>query len=409
MAHLQHPCALPGSSALDDDLTTAATAGEVIVGAARRAPAAIARSRSSSVRMPVERGRRGGPAAPGTADLATRWRNLRAARPAVRTREAAAKLGVSEAELIASMVGDGAVRIEANPADLLYALTEVGPCTALTRNQHAVGVVRGSYGGIELGMHTAQIDGEQIALLAVLDHWRHLYAFDEPDPRRPGERRRSIHAFDRTGAGIHKIYLAPDGDAPTWDAIVATRLSDAPLVIQPAAPIRRERSDASIDRIALRRDWDAMQSIDELPALLDHHGATRPQALRLVGEPRARWVADGEPGEIIERLLEAVITAGEAVTICIGNPGCLHRFTGVLDQIAQHAGWIDVLAPGFDLHIRADRIAASWVLDTQAGAVLELLDADGASIAQVLPRRSARGAEDPAWRGLLEGLPGSRR
>src|SRR5262249_8295199 len=92
-------------------------------------------------------------------DLAALWRTLRTVRPGVRTREAAVELGVSEAELVATSLGDIAVRLDHHAGDLLHALTEVGRCFALTRNEHAVSEVRGRYGGIELGAHAGQVIG----------------------------------------------------------------------------------------------------------------------------------------------------------------------------------------------------------------------------------------------------------
>src|SRR6185436_14643230 len=159
-----------------------------------------------------------------------------------RMRDAAAELGVSEAELVATMIGDSAVRLEATPADLLHALTQVGRCRALTRNEHAVSEVRGRYGGVgvDLGSHAGHVVGDQIDLRVFLGHWCNLFAIDEPHPQRPGERRRSIQVFDRAGAAVHKISLEPEVDPRTWDAVVATRTITAPLVLEPPPARRRE-------------------------------------------------------------------------------------------------------------------------------------------------------------------------
>src|SRR5262245_32178289 len=153
-----------------------------------------------------------------TDDLAALWRTLRAARPGMRTRDAADELGVTEAELVATSLGEVAVRLSDDAAGLLHALTRVGRCMALTRNEHAVSEVRGCYGGVELGAHAGQVVGDRIDLRVFLDHWRNLFAFDEPHPRRKDERRRSIHVFDRGGRAVHKVYLEPEGDAMAWDA-----------------------------------------------------------------------------------------------------------------------------------------------------------------------------------------------
>lgn len=340
-------------------------------------------------------------------EIATMWKTLRALRPAVRTRDAAAELGVSEAELVQTMVGDGAVRLDGRPADLLRALPEVGRCMALTRNEHAVSEVRGRYGGIELGAHAGQVVGEHIDLRVFLGHWVHLFAIEEPHPQRDGERRRSVHVFDRSGRAVHKIYLEPDEDPRTWDAVVASRtVASTPLVVEAAPPLRTERPDALIDRDALLAGWDAMQDTHELFHLLAEHRASRTQALRLVGEARAYRVANAAVDQLLSRAAEA----GDEIMIFVGNSGCLQVFSGQVQRILRTGPWLNVMDPAFNLHVRADRIASSWVVGkpTRAGVVssLELFDARGETIAMVFRKREDRErAEDPAWRALLEQLP----
>jgi putative hemin transport protein len=340
------------------------------------------------------------------AEIAERWKALRDHKPTVRTRDAAAELGVSEAELVATMVERGAVRLASNPADLLHALTEVGRCMALTRNESAVSEVRGRYAGISLGEHAGQVVGEHIDLRVFLSHWRHMFAIDEPHPQHGGQRRRSIHVFDRTGTAVHKVYLEPDEDPRTWDAVVATRTVRAPLLIEPAPAPRVERDDHEIDREALIAGWDAMQDTHEFFHLLAKCGATRTQALRLAGASRARQVAAGA----LDQLLRGVAGGDDRVMIFVGNRGCIQIFSGAIQRVVTHGAWLNVLDPGFNLHLRSDHIASSWVVakPTRTGVVssLELYDRAGETIALVFRKRDDREqAEDPAWRARLDALP----
>jgi putative hemin transport protein len=103
--------------------------------------------------------------------LPGRWRALRDAEPGLRTRDAAARLGVSEAEHVATQVGETAVRLDEDAAALLHALPGLGRCMALTRNEHAVSEVRGRYGGVELGAHAGQVVGDEIDLRVFMGHW----------------------------------------------------------------------------------------------------------------------------------------------------------------------------------------------------------------------------------------------
>ena len=64
-------------------------------------------------------------------------RLARSQNPALRERDLAAQLGVSEAELVAAHCGDGVLRIEPRVNEVLTGLGAVGEVMALTRNESA--------------------------------------------------------------------------------------------------------------------------------------------------------------------------------------------------------------------------------------------------------------------------------
>ena len=195
-----------------------------------------------------------------------------------------------------------------------------------------------------------------------------------------------------------------------WDAIVASRTSDAPLVLEPAPAPRPPTADDAVDRAALHQAWDAMQDTHELFHLLARFNVTRTQALRLGGETRARPVST----TAITQLLHASAAAGDRIMIFVGNRGCIQIFSGNVVRIVEHGPWLNVLDPAFNLHLRSDRVAASWVVakPTSTGIVssLELFDRAGETIALVFRKRADRDrAEDPVWRDRLASLPESSR
>jgi putative hemin transport protein len=343
-------------------------------------------------------------------ELATRWQALRGERPQLRIRDAAGALGVSEAELLATTVGTTARRLGTDAAGLLHGLPAVGRCMALTRNEHAVSEVRGRYGGIELGPHAGQVVGDAIDLRVFLGHWRSMFAVDEPHPQKDGQRRRSLHVFDATGTAVHKVYLEPDGDAAAWDALMAAHaVADAPLVLEPVVAAAPERPDAEVDAAAVVADWDAMADTHEFFHLLRKHRLARTQAFRLVGDSRARTTRNDALGRVLADASEA----DAKIMIFVGNRGCLQVFSGVVGKVVRTGPWLNVLDPGFNLHLREDRIASSWIVKkpTRSGVVssLELYDAAGETIALVFRKRDDRAnAEDPAWSALLDGLPEGR-
>jgi putative hemin transport protein len=70
--------------------------------------------------------------------------------------------------------------------------------------------------------------------------------------------------------------------------------------------------------------------------------------------------------------------------------------------------WLNVLDPGFNLHLREDHIAQAWLVrkPTVDGLVcsLELFDAQGRNIAMMFGERKPGQAERCDWRTLLESL-----
>lgn len=340
-----------------------------------------------------------------TATLAARWHTLREKAPGMRTRDAAARLGVSEAELLATGLGANVTRLDADSESLLHALPEVGRCMALTRNDHATSEVRGRYGGVKFGGPVGQVTGEHIDLRVFLGRWHHTFAVEEPHPHHPSVRRRSIHVFDQFGTAVHKIYLEADGDPHTWDAIVASRTARLPLVIERTPAKRRELEHTEIVRDRFLAEWDAMTDTHEFQHLLRKHGLTRTQALRIAGRHRGRRVRN----DSLNRLLHEAAATATRIMIFVGNHACIQVFSGTVDDIVKRGPWLNVLDPNFNLHVREDMIASSWVVSkpTRAGVVssLELFDAEGETIALVFRKRDDRDTpEDSLWRGLLDRL-----
>jgi putative hemin transport protein len=338
-------------------------------------------------------------------ELSARWAAMKHTTPMLRTRDAAAQLGVTEAELLATGLGSTVIRLDTDTRALLHGLEGVGRCMALTRNEHAVSEVHGTYGGLELGAHAGQVIGHGIDLRVFPVAWQHAFAVDEPHPHHEGLRRRSIHVFDRHGIAVHKVYLDAGGNAEAWDALVEARRSELPLVIAPLAARFSERADADVDVDAFTRAWDGMTDTHEFFHLLRTHELSRTQALRLAGTKRASRVDNRS----FTKLLHDAAAQQDKIMIFVGNRGCLQVFSGAVHKIVKHGPWINVLDPGFNLHLREDHIATSWVVakPTKAGTVrsLELFDAAGDTIALVFRKRDDREqAEDAGWIARLAGL-----
>lgn len=355
---------------------------------------------------------RGAAGAAPLGELVARWDALKAAEPNLRIRDAATRLGVSELELLACDAGRKITWLSPNFDEILHLLPTVGRCMALTRNEHAVSEVKGTYGGVELGPHAGQVIGEHIDLRVFLGRWRYGVAVREPGGKPGGNdgapERHSLHVFDDHGTAIHKIYLERDGALDRWETLVERYRAPAPPALEltavpaarPAGPLPDEAN-----REAFRASWAAMTDTHELFGLLRTHGLSRTQALELVAPKWARRVTNGALGQLLER----AAAEQRRIMTFIGNLGCIQIFSGTVTRIVRSGPWINVMDPGHNLHLREDHIAQSWVVHkpTRHGLVgsLELYNAAGDTIAQVFrKRKDNESAEDEGWMSSLAAL-----
>lgn len=87
-------------------------------------------------------------------------RSFRAENPKMRERDIAARLGISEAALVAAEVGLTAIRIDASANRFLEHVESLGEVLALSRNESAVHEKIGIYENIKSGKHSAIVLGK---------------------------------------------------------------------------------------------------------------------------------------------------------------------------------------------------------------------------------------------------------
>lgn len=332
------------------------------------------------------------------------WASLRERRPELRIRDAAAELGVSEAELLATRAGDGVRRIHADVARLLPRLEAVGRCMALTRNDLFVHEKVGVYRNVYVNPHVASVIDDDIDLRIFPGRWRHAFAVE--DETRRG-RRRSLQFFDAHGVAVHKIFLREDADLDAYDSLVGDLLHDdqgPTQSVEPPEPPAEPAPDDTLDAAALEADWRAMRNTHDFHGLLRSHEVARTQALRLVPDALARPATNGGLREILEGA-----AAGEIpIMVFVYSPGTIQIHHGPIVRLEDTTGWLNVLDPGFQLHVREGDIGSTWVVrkPTETGWVtsVEIYDADGGLGALLFGVREEGVAENPAWRALAEGL-----
>lgn len=90
-------------------------------------------------------------AEPTASTLRDAWRGLQEAKPGLRIRDCAEQLGVSEAQLLATTVGEYSTRLEGDWTELLNRLPELGRVMSLTRNDSCVLEHKGAFQKIDPG------------------------------------------------------------------------------------------------------------------------------------------------------------------------------------------------------------------------------------------------------------------
>lgn len=336
--------------------------------------------------------------------LYQRWQNLRAAQSGLRARDAAAALGVSEAELTASRLGVDVTRLRPEWSELLPALGELGYVMALTRNEHCVHERKGFYRDVSVSANGMMglVVSPDIDLRLFLSGWSSVFAVAEETER---STLRSIQVFDRQGTAVHKVHLTERSEEAVWEPLVErfrAAEQNAELDLQPRAERQAPRADADVDATALRSDWTALKDTHHFFAMLKRHDVARTQALRLAGSEWAEPLAVAE----LPKLLEEAGSREVPIMVFVGNQHCIQIHSGPVQNLRWMGDWFNVLDPEFNLHLKTPGVTELWrVRKPSSDGVItswEAFDADGELVIQLFGARKPGIPERADWRELAE-------
>lgn len=345
-----------------------------------------------------------------TGDLRLIWRTFHSVNPQVRIRDAAAQLGVSEAELLATSCGENVVRLDAEWDQLVHRLAEMGPVMALTRNEHAVSEKQGTFRNIKFHGQTGIVRDEGgIDLRLFMRNWHMGFAVEIKG--RQGKLR-SFQFFDRRGTAVHKVYLTDRSNESAYERLaseLASANQEPHQHVEIAEPSVQDRPDYKIDVSCLQEAWNGLKDTHDFRNLLERFGVGRVQALRLVNDDLACRVNNSALSDILHMAAQYHIS----IMIFVGNPGVMQIHSGPVHTIKSTDYWVNVLDDGFNLHIREDQIRSAWVVrkPTEDGLVssLELYDEKGETIALIFAKRKEGESAPEAWHSMLCSLLPARR
>lgn len=339
--------------------------------------------------------------------LKEQYEALKASEKGIRIRDAAAKLGVTEGELLVTGMGETVTRLKCEALAIMKELTAFGEVMALTRNDNVVHERKGVYDEIsaEHNNTIGLVVTPDIDLRMFLNRWHQAFAVQE---EARGKLRQSIQFFDKDGSAVHKIYLTDESKAELYEPLVAKFISDdqsAEFKTEAYPEKRGEMPDAMADVEGFRTAWRGMKDTHDFFLLLRQFRLAREQALRLAGDEFAYKVKAGT----LRTILELAATRKCDIMAFAGNAGCIQIHSGPVERLVEHGGFYNVLDEKFNLHVREEGIANVWVTlkPTVDGTVtgVEFFDKEGEMILQLFGRRKPGTPELPLWRELVAELP----
>ncbi|SFW47158.1 hemin-degrading factor [Chitinophaga sancti] len=339
-----------------------------------------------------------------TSTLKDQWIAFREQNPKVRIRDAAKQLQVSEGEVVAACTGKAVQHLKPEFQALMERMPELGKVMVLTRNENCVIERKGLFEQVDaVGRHVGTVLGKDIDLRMFFSRWK--FGFAVEDDAVTGFKR-SLQFFDAQGHAIMKIYSLDQTDMGAWDIIVAAFMADEqPLGITVApAPAATVYANETADKVAFLEGWAALQDTHDFFPLLMKHKVSRTYALEIGEGTFTRRIGK----ESVKKILESAAASGLEVMVFVGNPGNIEIHTGKVEKILEIPGWINVMDPDFNLHLKTDDIAQSWAVQKPGvdGVVtsVEVFDSAGEMIAQFFGKRKPGNPELEAWRKLVAEL-----
>lgn len=317
-----------------------------------------------------------------------------------RAREAAKRLGISEAEYVALSCGGTSVMLDKEAfVSILQALHRAGEVMALTRNEAVVLEHHGVYRNPVIKHSHVIFTDPDMDLRLKVTAWKYGFAVDENG-------RRSFQFFDAYGQAAHKIYMTDASDQTVYDAWVAEyRTEDGfEQMSVRTKPSSTPSAMPKVETEAIQKDWQALENAHHVNALLKAYGLTRPQAYRHLGDSAMALQKDA-----LKSLLEQAAEESWPLLMFVPNGSATQIHNGTVHKLMDMGPWFNVLDPKFNMHANLELVTEAWLVykqtDAKPVASLELFDADDKAVMMVYLHPEARSAQMTGrWESFLKSL-----
>lgn len=275
-----------------------------------------------------------------------------------RAREAAKKLGISEAEYVALSCGETCSPLDSKRfSDVLLQLEAIGEMMALTRNDAMVLEHHGVYREGVVRHNHVIFNTPDIDLRLRVSDWKFGFAVDESG-------RQSLQFFDEYGEAAHKIYVTDSSDKAAYESLLHefTVTGGFHEMNVKAKPTVAAIEDVKVDEASIQKDWRALDNAHHVNALLKAYGVTRPQAYRHLGEDALKLQSTA-----LKTMLEKVADLQLPLLIFVPNASSTQIHNGVVKKLMEMGPWFNVLDPKFNLHANMEMITEAWMVVKHLG------------------------------------------
>jgi putative hemin transport protein len=334
------------------------------------------------------------------------WESLKVSEPTLRIRDAAAKLGVSEAELLATGVGENVIRLSEYFTEQVEEFPRLGKVMSLTRSEGCVLEHKGPFQKIEMhqaGPHKiATVIGpiEQRVFFAA---WKFGFAVTTQTPRGT---MKSLQYFDKAGDAIMKVYLQEKSNPEVYDELVAkfTAVDQNAQLELEAFPTPEHASREELDFEGFSKDWEGMKDTHDFFGMLRKHKLNRLDAVKWIDDKWAYEVDRLSARKVVETAAEMKLP----IMVFAGNKGNIQIHQGKVQTVRQMGDWLNVLDPDFNMHLNENVVDKAFVVhkNTDDGLVsaLELFDKKGEMVAQFFGLRKPGLPQKAEWKTLVDSL-----
>lgn len=336
------------------------------------------------------------------ASLGQRYRALKSGDGSLRIRDIASRLGVSEAELVATELAEDSFLLNTDPRPLLVGMPMVGEVMCLCRNDSAVHERYGVFENVRVQGPVGLVLGEDIDLRLFFNAWR--YAFYLTQELASGKRE-SFQFFDSAGNAVLKIYATDNTHLENFRALAQAHRAPADASIPATTPYPPASTSAHTAATeALRTGWTKMRDTHEFHELLTELKLERLAALQQVGQDYAEPL----PLDSVLTLLQQAADRRVPIMAFVNNRGCIQIHSGPVSQIKAMGKWLNILDPHFNLHLNTERLTSAWRVrkpsDDGIVTSLELFDEENQLCLQFFGARKPGIPERADWRALMSDL-----